>query len=167
MQSKRPPFDATFKLNIIGDSSVGKTCIFLRFVDEKFSESYLSTIGVDFKQKSIDVDDNKVQLQIWDTAGCERFRTITQNFYRGSHGIVLVYDVTEEDSFKNIRKWISQIEPYTEKDVVKVIVGNKADITSDRVISNQMGEDLAAEFADLEAGWPQDLPQGVIHVELL
>ena len=66
-------YDATFKLNIIGDSYVGKTCMFLRFVDEKFSESYLSTIGVDFKQKSIEVDANKVKLQIWDTAGCERF----------------------------------------------------------------------------------------------
>uniref|UniRef100_A0A672H6H7 small monomeric GTPase n=1 Tax=Salarias fasciatus TaxID=181472 RepID=A0A672H6H7_SALFA len=88
--------DYLFKLLLIGDSGVGKSCLLLRFADDSYTDSYISTIGVDFKIRTVDMDGKTVKLQIWDTAGQERFRTITSSYYRGAHGIIIVYDVTEQ-----------------------------------------------------------------------
>ncbi|KAK1071653.1 ras GTPase, partial [Friedmanniomyces endolithicus] len=94
-------YDYLFKLLLIGDSGVGKSCLLLRFADDTYTESYISTIGVDFKIRTIELDGKTVKLQIWDTAGQERFRTITSSYYRGAHCICVVYDVTDMDSFNN------------------------------------------------------------------
>uniref|UniRef100_A0A3P9HPC8 small monomeric GTPase n=1 Tax=Oryzias latipes TaxID=8090 RepID=A0A3P9HPC8_ORYLA len=103
-------YDYLFKLLLIGDSGVGKTCVLFRFADDAFNSTFISTIGIDFKIRTIDLNGKKIKLQIWDTAGQERFRTITTAYYRGAMGIMLVYDITNEKSFENIKNWIRNIE---------------------------------------------------------
>ena len=99
-----------FKLLLIGDSGVGKSCLLLRFADDTYTESYISTIGVDFKIRTIELDGKTIKLQIWDTAGQERFRTITSTYYRGTHGVIVVYDVACGDSFANVKRYDSEIQ---------------------------------------------------------
>ncbi|EDL10785.1 RAB8A, member RAS oncogene family, isoform CRA_b [Mus musculus] len=103
-------YDYLFKLLLIGDSGVGKTCVLFRFSEDAFNSTFISTIGIDFKIRTIELDGKRIKLQIWDTAGQERFRTITTAYYRGAMGIMLVYDITNEKSFDNIRNWIRNIE---------------------------------------------------------
>lgn len=133
-----------FKLLIIGDSGVGKSCLLLRFADDTYTESYISTIGVDFKIRTLDLDGKTVKLQIWDTAGQERFRTITSSYYRGAHGIVVVYDTTDKATFGNVKQWLKEIDRYASEGVGKLLVGNKSDLTDDR----QVDYTAAKEFAD-------------------
>jgi len=141
MQSE---YDYLFKLLLIGDSGVGKSCLLLRFADDTYTESYISTIGVDFKIRTIDLDGKTIKLQIWDTAGQERFRTITSSYYRGAHGIIVVYDTTDLESFNNVKQWLHEIDRYASENVNKLLVGNKSDLTSKRAVSF----DQAKEFAD-------------------
>ena len=123
---------------------MGKSCLLLRFADDTYTESYISTIGVDFKIRTIELDGKTIKLQIWDTAGQERFRTITSSYYRGAHGIIVVYDVTDQESFNNVKQWLHEIDRYACENVNKLLVGNKSDLTSKRVVSF----DAAKEFAD-------------------
>jgi Ras-related protein Rab-1A len=136
-------YDYLFKILIIGDSGVGKSSLLLRFSDDTFTESYISTIGVDFKINHIEIDGKQIKLQIWDTAGQERFRTITSSYYRGAHGIIIVYDVTDAESFENIKEWLDEVNRYSYKDVIKILVGNKCDKEDKRVISTFSGEEYA------------------------
>ena len=138
-------YDSLFKLLIIGESGVGKTCLLLRYTDDSFTANHLTTIGIDFKIKIIPIEGKLIKLQIWDTAGQERFRTITKTYYKGAHGIILTYDVTDQNSFKNIRNWIKQIEANAQTSVKKVLVGNKCD-KPDRVVSEEEGKKLADDF---------------------
>jgi Ras-related protein Rab-8A len=138
-------YDYLFKLLLIGDSGVGKTCVLFRFSDDAFNSTFISTIGIDFKIRTIELDDKKIKLQIWDTAGQERFRTITTAYYRGAMGILLLYDVTNEKSFDNIKTWIHNIEQHASEDVEKMILGNKCDMEDKRVISKEQGQKLAQE----------------------
>lgn len=137
------------KLIIIGDSSVGKSCILLRFAEDSFPTSHMPTIGnsilskfkaftvgIDFKIKTIVVDDERVKLQVWDTAGQERFRTITQTYYKGAMGILLVYDCTQDSTFQNVTNWLKQIDSHASEDVIKILVANKTDLPN-RVISKE------------------------------
>ena len=103
-------YDLLFKLLLIGDSGVGKTCILFRFSDDAFNNTFISTIGIDFKIKTIELRGKKIKLQIWDTAGQERFHPITTSYYRGAMGIMLVYDITNSKSFDNIAKWLRNIQ---------------------------------------------------------
>ena len=106
-------YDYLFKVVIVGNSSVGKSSLLRRFADDSFQESYLATIGVDFRFKSITVNADIVKLQIWDTAGQERFRTITGAYYKGAHAIIVVYDITREDSFKDIEEfWLTEVDDH-------------------------------------------------------
>ena len=139
-------YDFLFKLLIIGESGVGKTCLLLRFTDDSFTQNHLTTIGIDFKIKIINIEDKLIKLQIWDTAGQERFRTITKTYYKGAHGIILTYDVTDQNSFKNIRNWIKQIEANAQTSVKKVLVGNKCD-KPDRVVTEEEGKKLADDYS--------------------
>ncbi|KAE8210160.1 hypothetical protein CF319_g2114 [Tilletia indica] len=137
-------YDYLFKLLLIGDSGVGKSCLLLRFADDSYSESYISTIGVDFKIRTIELEGKTVKLQIWDTAGQERFRTITSSYYRGAHGIIVVYDVTDQDTFANVKQWLQEIDRYACEGVNKLLVGNKSDLTNKKVVEYN----VAKEFAD-------------------
>nr|pir hypothetical protein D1037.4 - Caenorhabditis elegans [Caenorhabditis elegans] len=139
-------YDYLFKLLLIGDSGVGKTCVLFRFSDDSFNNSFISTIGIDFKIRTIELDGKKIKLQIWDTAGQERFRTITTAYYRGAMGIILVYDITNERSFENIKNWIRNIEEHAASDVERMIIGNKCDIEERREVSRDRGEQLAIEY---------------------
>ncbi|KAG8522641.1 Ras-related protein Rab-1B [Galemys pyrenaicus] len=136
--------DYLFKLLLIGDSGVGKSCLLLRFADDTYTESYISTIGVDFKIRTIELDGKTIKLQIWDTAGQERFRTITSSYYRGAHGIIVVYDVTDQESYANVKQWLQEIDRYASENVNKLLVGNKSDLTTKKVVDNT----TAKEFAD-------------------
>ncbi|XP_067928156.1 ras-related protein Rab-35-like [Watersipora subatra] len=126
-------YDHLFKLLIIGDSGVGKSSLLLRFADNTFSGTYITTIGVDFKIRTIDVDGEKCKLQIWDTAGQERFRTITATYYRGTHGVIVVYDVCSGETFANVRRWIHEIDNNCDN-VSRILVGNKDDDPEKKIV---------------------------------
>ncbi|CDR96311.1 Rab1b, putative [Babesia bigemina] len=149
-------YDHLFKIIIIGDSGAGKSSLLLRFAvspsthrhiamqDDTYSESYMSTIGVDFKIKTVKIDNATIKLQIWDTAGQERFRTITSTYYRGAHGIITVYDVTSRVSFESVKKtWLTDIEKYSNANITKILIGNKIDLEDQRAVTT----DEAREFA--------------------
>ena len=139
-----PDYDYLFKLLLIGDSGVGKSCLLLRFADDTYTDSYISTIGVDFKIRTIKLDNKTVKLQIWDTAGQERFRTITSSYYRGAHGIIVVYDCTDMETFTNLKQWLEEIARYACDNVNKLLVGNKCDLNDKRAVD----EATAKEYAD-------------------
>uniref|UniRef100_A0A8C7IB72 small monomeric GTPase n=1 Tax=Oncorhynchus kisutch TaxID=8019 RepID=A0A8C7IB72_ONCKI len=139
-------YDYLFKLLLIGDSGVGKTCLLFRFSEDAFNTTFISTIGIDFKIRTIELDGKKIKLQIWDTAGQERFRTITTAYYRGAMGIMLVYDITNEKSFENIKNWIRNIEEHASSDVERMILGNKCDMNDKRQVSKERGEKLAIDY---------------------
>mmetsp|Transcript_23046 Transcript_23046/g.49068 ORF Transcript_23046/g.49068 Transcript_23046/m.49068 type:complete len:206 (-) Transcript_23046:1066-1683(-) len=147
--TKQRDYDYLFKLVLIGDSGVGKSCLLLRFADDAFTESYISTIGVDFRFRTVKVENKTVKLQIWDTAGQERFRTITSAYYRGADGIIMVFDVTSTESFDHVNDWLKEVNRYAAEGTVKLLVGNKSDRTADKVVT----EAQAKEFAD-ELGIP-------------
>eukprot|EP00803_Ostreobium_quekettii_P004562 evm.model.scf_1827.6 EVM.evm.TU.scf_1827.6 scf_1827:28562-31705(-) len=141
-----PEYDYLFKLLLIGDSGVGKSCLLLRFADDTYTESYISTIGVDFKIRTVELESKVIKLQIWDTAGQERFRTITSSYYRGAHGIIVVYDVTDQDSFNNVKTWLNEIDRYASENVNKLLVGNKSDLTAKKVVDYQTAKAFADEL---------------------
>ncbi|CAL9106963.1 unnamed protein product [Musa textilis] len=139
--------DYLIKLLLICDSGVGKSCLLLRFSDGFFMTSFITTIGLDFKIRTIELDGKQIKLQIWDTAGQEQFRTITTAYYRGAMGILLVYDVTDESSFNNIRNWIRNIEQHASDNVNKILVGNKADMDESKwAVPTAKGQSLADEY---------------------
>ncbi|XP_026822615.1 ras-related protein Rab-13-like [Rhopalosiphum maidis] len=133
----------SYKVLVLGDSNVGKTCLMHRFCDETYYDTYISTIGVDYKQKIIQLDEKPVKLQIWDTAGQERFRTLTTAYYRGAMGILLVYDVTNLDSFDHLTYWLKNIQENASPDVIKVLAGNKCDNETVRAVDKADGEKIA------------------------
>ncbi|CAO3596148.1 unnamed protein product [Absidia cylindrospora] len=143
--AKSASYDYLIKLLLIGDSGVGKSCLLLRF-QYSFTPSFITTIGIDFKIRTIELDGKRIKLQIWDTAGQERFRTITTAYYRGAMGILLVYDVTDERSFGNVRNWFSNIEQHANEGVNKILIGNKCDMEEKRVVTKEQGEALANEL---------------------
>uniref|UniRef100_A0A8C3Y8P5 RAB26, member RAS oncogene family n=1 Tax=Catharus ustulatus TaxID=91951 RepID=A0A8C3Y8P5_CATUS len=135
------------KVMLVGDSGVGKTCLLVRFKDGAFlAGSFISTVGIDFRNKVLTVDGVKVKLQIWDTAGQERFRSVTHAYYRDAHALLLLYDVTNKASFDNIQAWLTEIHEYAQQDVVLMLLGNKVDSAQDRVVKREDGEKLAKEY---------------------
>ena len=143
------PYDHLFKLLMIGDAAVGKSSMLIRFTDDAFDEHIQSTIGVDFKVKNLELNNKRIKLTVWDTAGQERFRTLTSSYYRGAQGVVLVYDVTRRDSFDNLDHWLKEVKLYSPNNgegVVKLLVGNKIDLTEEG-IERQVDRIEAEEWA--------------------
>ena len=134
----------TFKILTLGESGVGKTCILRRFVENKFIKNHLATIGIDFRTKTIPINDYEVKLKIWDTAGEERFRNITNQYYKGADGIILVYDLNNKDTLTKIKDWMNQIHQNTSNDIGLVLVGNKSDLK--REISTEESLNLSKEL---------------------
>ena len=137
--------DITLKFLTLGDSMVGKTSIVLRFVDNVFYEQTKSTIGVDFKTKTINFGNKKIKIKVWDTAGQERFRTITKQYYKNAEGIILIYDVTESKTFDQIEDWVMNIMDNKQSDAKVILVGNKIDC-EERLILKEQGAELAKRF---------------------
>jgi len=144
-----PEYDYLFKLLLIGDSGVGKSALMLRYADDTYTQTYMSTIGVDFKIRTLNLDGKTLKLQIWDTAGQERFKTITASYYRGAHGVIVAYDVTDRESFQNVKHWLREFDRYGLKGAMKLLVGNKSDLVSRKVVSFQEGKELADSFRNV------------------
>ncbi|KAJ2349822.1 hypothetical protein GGF43_004361 [Coemansia sp. RSA 2618] len=154
---------AMYKILLIGDSNVGKSSILLRFTDDQFlppeeasatiaknNAEETARVGVDFKAKLCDVDDKRYKLTIWDTAGQERFRTLTSSYYRGAQGVILVYDVSNRESFEHLDSWMEELNTYcTTSDVVKMVVGNKIDKESERQVTRKEGAEYARRHQTL------------------
>ncbi|XP_066989798.1 ras-related protein Rab-43 [Macrobrachium rosenbergii] len=133
-------FDFLFKIVVIGDCGVGKTCVVQRFKSGMYVERHGNTIGVDFSMKTVTVDNKKVKLQIWDTAGQERFRTITQSYYRSANGVVIVYDITKRSSFLSVQRWMDEVRRYTHPQVAIILIGNKCDLETLREVEFEEAE---------------------------
>ena len=136
-------YDFIFKVLLLGNSDVGKSSLLLRYVDSVWNDAFVPTIGVDFKVKTLTINEKKVKMQIWDTAGQERFRTVVSTYFRGAHGILLLYDVTNRDSFKNLESWLIEIEKNAKEKVLKILIGNKCDLGEDREITIEEGKAFA------------------------
>uniref|UniRef100_A0A2I3H125 Ras-related protein Rab-35 n=1 Tax=Nomascus leucogenys TaxID=61853 RepID=A0A2I3H125_NOMLE len=138
----RPTVAACLAFSLAG---VGKSSLLLRFADNTFSGSYITTIGVDFKIRTVEINGEKVKLQIWDTAGQERFRTITSTYYRGTHGVIVVYDVTSAESFVNVKRWLHEINQNCD-DVCRILVGNKNDDPERKVVETEDAYKFAGQM---------------------
>ena len=126
---------------------VGKSCFLSKYTVKTFPETYATTIGVDYIFKTLTLKNGKtIKLQIWDTAGQERFRSITKNYYKKANGIILIYDITNKKSYKNIREWINQIKEEAVSNVIIYLVGNKIDLEKERKVKTEEGEKLAEEY---------------------
>ena len=130
-------YDLTLKILIVGDSGVGKTNFILRFLNNEFNQNYMSTAGIDLKSGSIIIKNKKIRIQIWDTAGQEKYKAITKNLFLKVMGALIVYDITNENSFYNLQSWVSMVKEECGKHMQIVIVGNKSDLDSKRAISKE------------------------------
>lgn len=148
-------YDYLIKMVIVGDSGVGKSCLLTRFTDGTFTDGFISTIGVDFKIKTVTMNNKTVKIQLWDTAGQERFKTISVSYYRGSQCIMIVFDLTDKSSFDNVRCWFDEIKTYTNTNPACLLVGNKADLTNKRAVSDQeayaLAEALGVSYVETSA----------------
>ncbi|GKD82488.1 Ras-related protein RabA6a-like protein [Tanacetum coccineum] len=135
--------DYLFKTVLIGDSAVGKSNLLSRFAKDEFYLDSKPTIGVEFAYRNTKVGDKTVKAQIWDTAGQERFRAITSSYYRGALGAMLIYDITRQGTFDNIKKWLHELREFGDRDMVIVLVGNKSDLVDLREVDVEDGQKLA------------------------
>lgn len=146
--SKHKSYDYLFKIVFAGSSCAGKSSIIKRFTEYSFDEIHLSTVGIDFRLKTIICNDKTIKLQIWDTAGQERFRTIISSYYRGAHAIVIVYDVTDRESFASINYWIAEVKKYTDDDIPILLIGNKIDLDTSNYQTRKITEIEAKKYAN-------------------
>jgi small GTP-binding protein len=152
ISQEEPPSDPemstkSYKVLLLGNSYVGKTCILLRFSEDTYKDDYEVTIGLNYRIKTLNIDNNPIRMQIWDTSGEEKFKAIAKNFYRGAHGVLLIYDICEKNSFLDVKSWIEQIIENTDNDnLVMILCGNKCDMEKERNISKNEGENLANSY---------------------
>ena len=138
-------YDYLFKVLLLGDSDVGKSSLILRYTEETFNSKLVNSIGVDFKMKKKEIDGKVIKVQIWDTAGHERFRAITYSYYRGANAIIIVFDLSDKKSFISITEWLKQIEKHAKENVFKFLVGNKSDLVEERKVTFKEAKDYADE----------------------
>lgn len=137
--------EVTLKILLLGDMTVGKTTLLLKYIDNYTPDLYISTLGIDYKTKNITYNDAQICLQIWDTAGQERYQVITKSFVKGTDGIIYMYDITNKQSFTNIKQWLEDTQEYS-FGAKKIIVGNKIDMEEKREVSEEMKERLCKEM---------------------
>ena len=174
-------YDYLFKLLLIGNSGVGKSSLLFRFSENIWEKEFIPTIGVDFvssiihfnskniqKLKSLEVDGKKVKLQIWDTAGQERFKNIQASYYKGANGVLVVYDITNRESFEHLNSWLIEIEKNGNKNVYKLLIGNKADLEENRNIKKEEGQEFASingmEFFETSAKTSYQVQEAFIQL---
>ena len=139
-------FDVKYKIMVLGESKVDKTQLIKRYTKDQFGGVYLTTVGMDFQDKIIEIEDKKVRLQVWDTAGQERFRNVTKSYFQSSHGLLVVYDITDKESFDKINFWMENIKNNAPENVKLILVGNKCDLANERKVSYEEGENYAKKF---------------------
>lgn len=140
-------FDFLYRVILIGDSGVGKSNLISRYTKNEFDVSSQATIGVDFSNRNVKIDSKTIKAQIWDTAGQDRFKSISQAFYRGSLAALLVFDLTSQKSFDSLDRWMQEIEKYADKNIIIMLVGNKSDLTRQRCITHQAATDYANKYS--------------------
>ena len=138
--------DLLFKIVLVGDYDVGKQEVLKRFVDNVYHGKYVTTVAVDLTVKVIEFDGKRIKLQLWDTVGNDRYRSLTTPYFRGSQGVIVFYDITKERTFRTMREWCRQVEHYASPDVSKLMLGNRCDQELDREVSKEMGQHLADEL---------------------
>ena len=139
-------FDVKYKIMVLGESKVGKTSLIKRYTKDQFGGVYLTTVGMDFQDKIIEIEDKKVRLQVWDTAGQERFRNVTKSYFQSSQGLLVVYDITDKDSFENINFWMENVKKNAPENVKLILVGNKCDLANERKVTIEDGENKARNY---------------------
>lgn len=158
-------FDYSLKIVVVGDSGVGKTCMLLRFVRDQWEGDTQPTLGVEFLTKVVKTDSHQIQLQLWDTAGQELFRSVTRGYYRGSAGALLVFDLTSRDSFQNVERWLEDLREVARADVIAVLIGNKSDLADKRVVSYEEALSFAEahkiKYFETSAKTGENVPQAV------
>ena len=139
-------YDLKFKMIVLGESRVGKTSLIKRYTKDQFGGVYLTTVGIDFQNKTIEIEDKKVKLQVWDTAGQERFRNVAKNYFQSTQGFLLVFDITDKESFQKLNDfWIGQLKMNAPEKAKSVLVGNKSDLAGQRQVSIEEAEEFAKD----------------------
>eukprot|EP01089_Gocevia_fonbrunei_P009011 TRINITY_DN2089_c0_g1_i1.p1 TRINITY_DN2089_c0_g1~~TRINITY_DN2089_c0_g1_i1.p1 ORF type:complete len:201 (+),score=41.24 TRINITY_DN2089_c0_g1_i1:94-696(+) len=165
--SQALPYKYLFKYIIVGDTAVGKSCLLLQFTDKRFQPVHDLTIGVEFGSRTLTIDDNQVKLQIWDTAGQEKFRSITRSYYRGAAGALLVYDITRRDTFEHLTSWLEDCRKYSNSNIVIMLIGNKSDLEAKRQVTREEGESFAKEhnllFLETSAKTADNVEEAFVH----
>ena len=162
------PYKYLFKYIIVGDTAVGKSCLLLQFTDKRFQPVHDLTIGVEFGSRTIAVSGQQVKLQIWDTAGQEKFRSITRSYYRGAVGALLVYDITRRETFEHLTAWLEDCRKYSSQATTIMLIGNKADLEHSRVVSTEEGKAFAEKngifFYETSSKTAQNVDEAFINV---
>ena len=138
-------FDIKLKIMVLGESMVGKTSLITRYTNDKFGGRYLCTVGIDFQKKKIEKNGKRVLLQIWDTAGEERFRNVTKNYFQASQGFVLAYDINSKESFEKVQYWVEEIKSNAEEKIKCILIGTKCDLDK-REVSEEEGQNLGQKY---------------------
>ena len=139
-------FDQKIKLMVLGDSDVGKSSIINKYCKNEFLSRHITTVGLDFQIKDIIFNNKKLKVQIWDTAGQERYHVISKNFFKGSDGFIIIYDITNRASFNNINNWVEQINSFCDNNAKCIIFGNKNDLNGQRKVEINEGKELAQKY---------------------
>jgi small GTP-binding protein len=139
-------FDFSLKVVVVGESGVGKSCFLIRFVRDTFDDDTQSTLGIEFLSKIIQTENRRIQLQLWDTAGQEMFRSVTRGYYRGSAGALVLFDIANRDSFENVERWLQDVRSVARADVVLILIGNKLDLAAGRQVQADEAQDFAQRY---------------------
>ena len=138
-------FDYTIKILVVGDSTVGKTNFIRMFIENKFNQNYMTTSGIDLKTSSIEIKNKKIRVQLWDTAGQEKYKAITKNLFLKVQAALIVYDITNEETFNNLKTWVRSIKEECGKQIQMLIIGNKNDLNEERVVDKNIAMEYAKE----------------------